>query len=138
MTLPSPLRFELRCFTYMWNFRREYPGSLTATIFSYCLKRLFFQGLVWGGWCFTAFLLAMVSRPIWSPATAMSFHAFDAFTLFLMPMLIIGIGRFSLHKTQLKWRKTRRKAILYIRLKRRVQSSSGPHGGMVLSSGRIH
>ena len=138
MRLPSPLRFELRCFTYMWNFRREYPGSLTATLISYSLKRLLFQGLVWGGWCFTLFLLATVSRPIWSPNSAMPFHAFDAFTLFLMPMLIIGIGRFSLHKTQLKWRKTRRKAILFIRKKRRVQSASGPSGGMILSSGRIH
>ena len=138
MTLPSPLRFELRCFTYLWNFRREYPGSLTATLISYSLKRLFFQGLVWGGWGFTLFLLAMVSRPIWSPHTAMSFHVFDAFSLFLMPMLIIGIGRFSLNKTQFKWRKTRRKAILFIRRKRRVQSASGPSGGMILSSGRIH
>ena len=138
MSLPSPLRFQLRCLAYLWNFRKEYPGQLTATLVSYSLKRLFYQGLVWGGWVFTLFLLAMVSKPLWAPHSVTTFHAFDAFTLFLMPMLIIGIGRFSLHKTQERWRRTRRAAILAIRQKRRVQSASGPHGGMILSSGRIH
>ena len=138
MTLPSPLRFQLRCLAYLWNFRKEYPGHLTVTLVLYALKRLFYQGLVWGGWAFTLFLLGMVSRPLWAPNTVSSFHVFDAFTLFLMPMLIIGIGRFSLNKTQQRWHRTRRDAILAIRRKRRVQSAAGPHGGMILSSGRIH
>ena len=138
MSLPSPLRFQLRCLAYLWHFRQEYPGQLTATLLHYALKRLFYQGLVWGGWVFTLFLLMMVSRPLWSPNSVTTFHAFDAFTLFLMPMLIIGIGRFSLNKIQGRWHRTRREAILRIRQKRRVQSASGPHGGVMLSSGRIH
>ena len=54
-----------------------------------------------------------------------------------MPMLIVGVGRFSLNKTQQRCQ-VRRDAILTIRRKRRVQSAAGPHGGMILSSGRIH
>ena len=138
MRLPSSLRFQLRCLAYLWNFRREYPGKLTHVLVGYAFKRSFYEGLIWGGWFLTCFLLLQVSRPIWAPNTAMGFHAFDAFTLFLMPVLIIGIGRFSLQRLKMKWHRQRREAIITIRRKRRVHSAAGPGGGMVFSAGRIH
>ena len=138
MKCPSGLKFQFRCLGYLWLFRRAYPGNLRAVLIGYTFRRLFYQSLFLGGWAFTLFLLAVVLRPIIDPSAGISLHVFDTLTLFLMPVLIIGIGRFGYDRTQLKWRKSRRNAILWIRSQRRAQSAPGPSGGMIFSAGRIH
>ena len=138
MEYPNGLKFQLRCLGYLWFFRQTYPGNLRAVLAIYALRRAIYFAMVWGGWAFAVFLLAAVLRPIWVSQGATSFHAFDAFTLFLMPIIIIGIGRFGGDRTHIKWRKSRRRAILFIRSQRRAQSAAGPSGGAIFSAGRIH
>ncbi len=128
----------MRCLGYLWLFRQVYPGNARHAIMGYAVRRCFYTGLVVGGWAFTLFLLAAVMRPIFSPNSGSAFHAFDAFTLFLMPILIIGMGRFGDERAKNKWRQLRRRAILMIRRKRRAQSAVGPSGGVIFSAGRIH
>ena len=138
MKVPNGLKFQMRCLGYLWLFRHVYPGNARHAIVGYALRRCFYTGLVVGGWAFTLFLLAAVMRPIVSPNTGSTFHAFDAFTLFLMPILIIGMGRFGDERAKAKWRQLRRRAILMIRRQRRAQSAAGPGGGVIFSAGRIH
>ena len=138
MKVPNGLKFQMRCLGYLWLFRQVYPGNARHAIMGYALRRCFYTGLVVGGWAFTLFLLAAVMRPIFSPNSGSAFHAFDAFTLFLMPILIIGMGRFGDERAKNQWRQLRRRAILMIRRKRRAQSAVGPSGGVIFSAGRIH
>lgn len=132
------MNFQKQCLHYLWRFRVAYPGNLQTTLLGFAVRHVFYRGLIFGGWGLALLLLATVLRPLFDAATPASLHVFDAFTLFLMPVLLVGLGRFGQSRTQAKWRRLRRKAILEIRMQRRARGTAGPVGGAVFSAGRIH